>query len=180
MQADPQPEVGRVDAQLPLDPDDVRRDQQQLAAGPVEELELAQHLAGQEAEHHADLHTGHPAADRFGHPADRVGGGEPVDRAESSRCACRGVDVDPGGPVDDPGERRDRRLDQAGQVGDMAGGGAAALIELAHGVVGLVAGHRGRRWDSRRAVRAARSQSISEAMTATVPSAAANPYAGAR
>ena len=53
VQAHPEPEVGRVDLELPLDGDQVRRDEQQLAAGPVEELELAEHLAGQEAEHGA-------------------------------------------------------------------------------------------------------------------------------
>ena len=72
VQADPEPEVGRVDLELPLDGDDVRRDQQQLAARTVEELELAEHLAGQEAEHDADLHAGEPAADALGDPADRV------------------------------------------------------------------------------------------------------------
>ena len=50
VQADPEPEVARVDLELPLDGDQVRRDQQQLAARPVEELELAEHLAGQEAD----------------------------------------------------------------------------------------------------------------------------------
>ena len=54
----------RVDLELALDGDEVGRDQQQLPAGPVEELELAEHLAGQEAEHETDLHAGEPAADR--------------------------------------------------------------------------------------------------------------------
>ena len=57
------------------------RDEQQLAAGPVEELELAEHLARQEAEDDADLHAGEPAADPLGHLADRVVGGEARRRA---------------------------------------------------------------------------------------------------
>ena len=40
VQADPEPEVGRVDAELPLGRHDVRRDQQQPAAG-AEDLVLA-------------------------------------------------------------------------------------------------------------------------------------------
>ena len=65
VQAHPQPEVGRVDLELALDADQVRRDEQQLAAGTVEELELPEHLAGQEAEDETDLHAGQPAADAF-------------------------------------------------------------------------------------------------------------------
>ncbi len=66
VQAYPQPEVGRIDAELPLDAHHVRRDEQQLAVALVEELELPEHLAGQEAEHRARLHAGDPPADRLG------------------------------------------------------------------------------------------------------------------
>ena len=52
VQADPEPEVGGVDVELALDVDDVGRDQQQPAGRVVERVELAEHLAGEEAEQH--------------------------------------------------------------------------------------------------------------------------------
>ena len=67
VQAHPQPEVARRDAQQPLDLDDVRRDQQQPALRPVgpgpERVELPEHLRRQIAQQHAHLGTGHPRAE---------------------------------------------------------------------------------------------------------------------
>ncbi len=60
VQAHPQPEVGGVDAELALDVDDVGGDQEQPAVGGVERVELAEHLAGQEAEETTDLEAGDP------------------------------------------------------------------------------------------------------------------------
>ena len=69
VQAHPEPEVVRVDAELALDVHDVGRDQQQPAGRRVERVELAEHLAGEEAEQPADLGAGDPGADRVGEPA---------------------------------------------------------------------------------------------------------------
>ena len=40
--------------------------------GVVERVELAEHLAGEEAEERADLEAGDPRADRLGEPARRA------------------------------------------------------------------------------------------------------------
>ena len=77
---DPEPEVVRVDAQLALGRDDVRRDQQQPAGRAVggvgavrrEELVLAEHLGREEGQQRAGLHAGDPRADRVGDGAAGV------------------------------------------------------------------------------------------------------------
>ena len=107
----------RVDLELPLDGDEVRGDEQQLSARPVEELELAEHLAGQEAEHDADLHAGEPAADAArptrptGLSAASLSTSGVDDRAHPA-----GVGVDPGRTVDHAGDRGDRGLDESGSA----------------------------------------------------------------
>ena len=72
VQAHPQPEVARVGAELALDVDDVGGHEQQPAVGGVERVELAQHLAGQEAEQPADLDAGDPRADGQGRAGGRL------------------------------------------------------------------------------------------------------------
>ena len=66
VEADPEPEVGRVGAELALDVDDVGRDQQQPAGRLVERVELAEHLGGEEAEQQPDLGAGDLGADGLG------------------------------------------------------------------------------------------------------------------
>ena len=66
MQADPEPEVGRIDIELTLDGNDVRCDEQQSAARCVgigareERIELAKDLRRQIAEQRAHLDAGDP------------------------------------------------------------------------------------------------------------------------
>ncbi len=75
MQADPEPEVGRLDAELAFDGDDVRCDQEQATAGCVgvgsreEGVELTEDLRRQIAEQRANFdacdsraHTGNGRA----------------------------------------------------------------------------------------------------------------------
>ena len=57
VQADPEPEVRRVDPELLLGGDDVRGDEQQPAAG-AEDLVLPEHAGGEEGEQAAGLHAG--------------------------------------------------------------------------------------------------------------------------
>ena len=62
VQADPEPEVARVGAELALHLDDVRRDQQQLARVGGEDLVLPEHPPGQVRQDRAGLHAGDPAS----------------------------------------------------------------------------------------------------------------------
>ena len=105
VEADPQPEVGRVGLELALGVHDVRRDEEQpadsTASGlPGERVELAEHLAGEEAEQGADLEPGDPGADRLGRARRRgaataAPAGELVDDRVDERGEGVGVGLDP-------------------------------------------------------------------------------------
>ena len=61
--ADPEPEVGRVDAELALDLDEVGGDQHQLGGAARGEVVLAEDLARHEGQQGAGLAAGDLAAD---------------------------------------------------------------------------------------------------------------------
>src|SRR5262249_59979058 len=135
VQAYPQAEVLRVDAQLPLDRDQVRGHQHQLPVRPVEELELAQHLAGEEAQYGTGLNSGDSSADRLRYSADLVVGGETLDQRRHDGAQPGGVHVYPALAVDDARERGDRRFDQTGQLGNVRRGLCSVAGQLGDRVV---------------------------------------------
>ena len=105
VQRHPQPEVGRRDPERPLGLDHVGRDQQQLPGRVGEELELPEHLAGQERQHPAGLQPGRLRPDGLLEPPGRP---RPAllqrlhQRGEQPGHPV-GVDPHPAGPVDHPG-----------------------------------------------------------------------------
>ena len=147
VEADPEPEVGGVGAELALDVDDVGRHQQQPAGRLVERVELAEHLGGEEAEQQPDLAAGDPGADRQRQPGRRallLLRAWLDDRLEHDRERL-GVGLHPALPVDD--EHRCGALGggQPGELADQPGRAVGAGAELGHRVGGL-----GRRHDRSR------------------------------
>ena len=171
VQADPEPEVARVGAELALHLDDVRRDQQQLAGVGGEHLVLAEDPAGQVRQHGAGLHAGDPGADR----ARRARPAACRRRAGSTSgvITSRRPAMLVAGPVPavDHAHRRVRRpAAQPGVVGDVPGRLVGQSPQVGDHVGGLgVATPRGPDLLSAPAVAAARSQSTNCAMHPPYP-----------
>ncbi len=146
VEADPEPEVGGVGAELALDVDDVRRHQQQPAGRLVERIELAEDLGGEEAEQQPDLAAGDLGPDRQRHPA----GGALLllqlveDRPEHDRERL-GVGLHPALPVDHEHRRGALGSGQSGELADESGRALGVRAQLGHRVGGL-----GRRHDRSR------------------------------
>ncbi len=155
VQADPQPEVIRVDAQLPLHLDDVGRDEQQAAgagAGLVvlaaRDVVLTEHLGGQEAQQRTDLGAGDASTDRAGECARGVvpaalGG---ADRRREHRPETGDVRLHPARTVHD----QDALAGRGGQTRrrrHVAGGHDRELTQLVDHVPRLVASDLGSRLD---------------------------------
>src|SRR5215207_607629 len=133
VQADPEPEVGRIDLQLTLDRDDVRGNEQQPTAGltfgsGVELVELAEHLGREVAEQRAHLHASDPRADlRHG----RVGSAQLVRSlgSEGSQDLTEAVEVrlNPPLAVHHQHRRGVARRFEAGHLGDVGLGPVCAV-----------------------------------------------------
>ena len=139
VQADPEAEVGRVDVELALDGDDVRRHQQQptarLTVDPREErVELAEHLRREIAEQCAHLDAGHPGPDpgHRGVALLQLVGGLGVQRGEDLAETVQ-VGLDPARPVDHQHRRRTAGRGQPGDLDDVRLGPRRALAQLRDG-----------------------------------------------
>ncbi len=162
VEADPQPEVGRVDAELTLDVDDVGGHQEQatgvgraggvpVVAEAVEGVELPEDLGAQEAEHQAHLGPGDAGPDGQrqavrGALLLRQAGDERVEDAGEAV----GVGLHPAPPVDHEHGRGVLLRHQAGEVAHQRGGATGVVAQLGHrggrGLrrhLGAVTGHLG-------------------------------------
>ena len=138
VQADPQPEVGRIHSELTLDGDDVRGDQEQAAArltvGPSagkEGVELTEHLRRQVAEQRSDLDAGDPRTDA-GHRRIAVLqllGDLVVERVEDLPEPVE-VGLDPARAVDHQDGRSATRCVQPRDFGDVGLGPRRAAAKL--------------------------------------------------
>ena len=148
VQADPQPEIGRVGAEFPFDLDDVRCHQQQ-APRPgriaAERVELAENLAGQEPEDEADLRTGDAAGPGARRPA--AGGGELRGQRCRQQFHALGGGLDPTGPVDHVGVIDRQPVAEPGGVpdGEFRAGGECPQVGDHRGRLGGRDGGPGRR-----------------------------------